>query len=64
MINIFPRRGLAADMARQLLKPSALDIGLKSGLFFTGCAGPAAAERSVDAITGSTSSGPIPDAGE
>lgn len=36
MIDIFPRRELAADMARQLLKPSALDIGLRSGLFFSG----------------------------
>lgn len=36
MADIFLRPELAADMARQLLKPSALDIGLRSGLFLSG----------------------------
>ncbi|MGE8383805.1 MAG: ATP-binding protein, partial [Pseudomonas putida] len=36
MFDLFPRRELAAEMARQLLKPSTLDIGLRSGLFFSG----------------------------
>ncbi|MEW9682410.1 AAA family ATPase [Pseudomonas sp. TE50-2] len=36
MADIFLRPELAADMARQLLEPSALDIGLRSGLFLSG----------------------------
>ncbi|CAM3843816.1 ATPase [Pseudomonas reidholzensis] len=36
MTDIFLRPELAADMARQLLKPTALDIGLRSGLFLSG----------------------------
>ncbi|WP_110994541.1 AAA family ATPase [Pseudomonas sichuanensis] len=36
MADIFLRPELAADMAKQLLKPSALDIGLRSGLFLSG----------------------------
>lgn len=36
MADIFLRPELAADMAKQLLEPSALDIGLRSGLFLSG----------------------------
>jgi len=34
--TIFPRRELAAQMARQLLHPGVLDEGLRSGLFLSG----------------------------
>ncbi|MBM3105786.1 ATP-binding protein [Pseudomonas sp. V1] len=36
MADIFLRPQLAAEMARQLLKPSLLDTGLRSGLFLSG----------------------------
>jgi hypothetical protein len=36
MDEIFLRPRLAADMARQLLSPTGLDIGLRSGLFLSG----------------------------
>lgn len=36
MADIFLRPQLAAGMARQLLRPSALDIGFRSGLFLSG----------------------------
>lgn len=36
MATIFPRRELAAQMARQLLHPGVLDEGLRSGLFLSG----------------------------
>lgn len=36
MSLIYSRPKLAADMANQLLRPSALDLGLRSGLFLSG----------------------------
>lgn len=36
MSSIYPRPRLAAEMAQQLLKPTGLDIGLRSGLFLSG----------------------------
>lgn len=36
MADIFLRPQLAAEMAKQLLKPTALEIGLRSGLFLSG----------------------------
>lgn len=36
MTEIFRRPQLAQEMARQLLKPSALDLGLRSGMFMFG----------------------------
>lgn len=36
MDKIFHRKGLAAQMAKQLLKPGVLDEGLRSGLFISG----------------------------
>ncbi len=36
MSTIYLRPELAADMARQLLQPTGLDIGLRSGLFLSG----------------------------
>lgn len=36
MSQIYSRPQLAADMAKQLLQPTALDLGLRSGLFLSG----------------------------
>lgn len=36
MTQIYSRPNLAADMAKQLLRPTALDVGLRSGLFLSG----------------------------
>lgn len=36
MSQIYSRPALASNMAQQLLKPTALDIGLRSGLFLSG----------------------------
>lgn len=36
MTQIYSRPKLAADMAKQLLRPTALDLGLRSGLFLSG----------------------------
>lgn len=36
MSHIYSRPQLAADMANQLLRPTALDLGLRSGLFLSG----------------------------
>lgn len=36
MVDIFLRPQLAADMTKQLLKPTALEIGFRSGLFLSG----------------------------
>ncbi len=36
MVDIFLRPQLAVEMTKQLLKPTALEIGFRSGLFLSG----------------------------